>query len=289
MAASPAAPLPRGGALTPSVLDALENAGEFIARHIGIEPADEHRMLAAIAGSANTLTRSQLVGRIVPESIARVQEDASRSLADSIRTTASQSAKAMEEVMRPAVAQLAAIGETAKNAVTEAASMQKQSREQHAEGQRAFIENSARVQRDLAKSLEDTVRPAAQQLAALGDAVKNTLGQLSQLERTSREQQAAAQQASLEVSRQMQRDATKSLEDNLRPVAQQLSALGESIRAVTGQLGGLDRAAADAQATVARSVESNMSRVQQDVARASSEAMQTANTQLATLQQGINR
>ena len=293
----------------------------------------------------NAAEQQAAMQRAMQESIARVQEDASRSLAESIRTTATQSSKAMEEVMRPAVAQLAGIGETAKNAVIEAAAMQKQSREQLAAGQASFMDTTAKLQRDLSKSLEDTVRPAVQQLTSLGDAVKGTAGhmaglekqardqqvaaeramheatsqlqrdaargleealrpagqqlaalgeamknaisQMSQLDRTNREQQSAAQKDSLEVTRQMQRDATKSLEDNLRPVAQQLSALSESIRAVTGQLGGLDRAAADAQATVARSVESSMSRVQQDVARASSEAMQTANTQLATLQQGI--
>ncbi len=302
------------------------------------------------AGHVATLERSAAeqqatMQRAMQESIGRVQEEASRSLADSIRNTASQSAKAMEEVMRPAVSQLAAIGETAKNAVTEATAMQKQAREQHAAGQASFMETTARLQRDLAKSLEDTVRPAAQQLtnlaeavkgtgsyvaglekqareqqvateramheattqlqrdaargleealrpaaqqlASLGDAMKSAINQMSQLDRTSREQQTAAQQASLEAGRQMQRDATKSLEDNLRPVAQQLTALSESIRAVTGQLGGLDRAAADAQASVARSVDSGMSKMQQDVARASTEAMQTANTQLATLQKGI--
>ncbi len=302
------------------------------------------------AGHVATLERSAseqqaTMQRAMQESIGRVQEEASRSLAESIRNTAAQSAKAMEEVMRPAVSQLAAIGETAKNAVTEATSMQKQAREQHAAGQQSFIETTARLQRDLAKSLEDTVRPAAQQLtnlaeavkgtgsyvsglekqareqqiaaeramheataqlqrdsargleealrpaaqqlASLGEAMKNAITQMSQLERTGREQQTAAQQASLEASRQMQRDATKALEDSLRPVAQQLGALSESVRAVTGQLGGLDRAAQDAQASVARSVESGMNKVQQDVARASTEAMQTANTQLATLQKGI--
>ena len=267
---------------------ALEDAVRPAAQQLG-SLGDSVKAAAGHVASLerNAAEQQAAMQRAMQESIARVQEDASRSLADSIRNTASQSAKAMEDVMRPAVSQLAAIGETARNAVTEAASMQKQSREQHAEGQRAFIENSARVQRDLAKSLEDTVRPAAQQLAALGDAVKNTLGQLSQLERSSREQQSAAQQASLEASRQLQRDAIKALEDSLRPVAQQLGALSENVRAVTGQLGGLDRAAADAQATVARSVESSMGRVQQDVSRAATEAMQTANTQLATLQQGI--
>jgi hypothetical protein len=302
------------------------------------------------AGHVATLERSAseqqaAMQRAMQESIARVQEEASRSLAESIRNTASQSAKAMEEVMRPAVSQLAAIGETAKNAVTEATSMQKQAREQHAAGQQSFIETTTRLQRDLAKALEDTVRPAAQQLtnlaeavkgtgsyvaglekqareqqmateramheataqlqrdaargleealrpaaqqlASLGDAMKNAISQMSQLERAGREQQTAAQQASLEASRQMQRDAIKALEDSLRPVAQQLGTLSESVRAVTGQLGGLDRAAQDAQASVARSVESGMNKVQQDVARASSDAMQTANTQLATLQKGI--
>ncbi len=332
--------------LQQSLAKALEDAIRPAAQQLGslgdsVKTAAGH--VAAL--ERNAAEQQAAMQRAMQESIARVQEDASRSLAESIRTTATQSSKAMEEVMRPAVAQLAGIGETAKNAVIEAAAMQKQSREQLAAGQASFMDTTAKLQRDLSKSLEDTVRPAVQQLTSLGDAVKGTAGhmaglekqardqqvaaeramheatsqlqrdaargleealrpagqqlaalgeamknaisQMSQLDRTNREQQSAAQKDSLEVTRQMQRDATKSLEDNLRPVAQQLSALSESIRAVTGQLGGLDRAAADAQATVARSVESSMSRVQQDVARASSEAMQTANTQLATLQQGI--
>ena len=332
--------------LQQSLAKALEDAIRPAAQQLGslgdsVKTAAGH--VAAL--ERNAAEQQAAMQRAMQESIARVQEDASRSLAESIRTTATQSSKAMEEVMRPAVAQLAGIGETAKNAVLEAASLQKQSREQHAAGQQAFIETTAKLQQSLAKALEDAVRPAAQQLgalgeavkgtathmaglekqardqqlaaeramheatsqlqrdaaraleealrpagqhlASLGEAVKNVISQMSQLDRTSREQQSAAQTASLEVSRQMQRDASKSLEDNLRPVAQQLSALSESIRAVTGQLGGLDRAAADAQATVARSVESGMSKVQQDVARASSEALHTANTQLASLQKGI--
>lgn len=328
----------------------LSKALEDAVRPAALQLGSLGDSVKAAAGHVASLERNAAeqqaaMQRAMQESIARVQEDASRSLAESVRTTATQSSKAMEEVMRPAVALLASIGETAKSAVIESASLQKQSREQHAAGQQAFIETTAKLQRDLGKALEDAVRPAAQQLtsmadavkgagghvaglekqareqqlaaeramreatsqmqreaaraleeslrpagqhlAALGEAVKGVISQMSQLDRTSREQQSAAQSASLELSRQMQRDATKALEDNLRPVAQQLTALSETIRAVTGQLGGLDRAAADAQATVARSVESSMSRVQQDVSRASSDAMHTANTQLATLQQGI--
>jgi glycine dehydrogenase len=50
----------------PSLQD-LENAGEFLARHIGIEPADEARMLPVI-GSA---TRQELIDGIVPAAIRR--------------------------------------------------------------------------------------------------------------------------------------------------------------------------------------------------------------------------
>ena len=334
------------GRLQRDLAKALEDAVRPAAQQLGslgdvVKTAAQH--VASLERSASE--QQAAMQRAMQESIARVQEEASRGLAESIRNTAGQSAKAMEEVMRPAVSQLAAIGETAKNAVTEATSMQKQAREQHAAGQQSFIETTSRLQRDLAKALEDTVRPAAQQLtqlaeavkgagshvsglerqardqqvateralheataqlqrdaargmeealrpaaqqiASLGEAMKNAVSQMSQLERAGRDQQNAAQQASLESSRQMQREATKSLEDSLRPVAQQLGALSESVRAVTGQLGGLDRAAQDAQASVARSVESGMSKVQQDVARASTEAMQNANLQLATLQKGI--
>ncbi len=55
----------------PSVkpLDELENSSEFIARHIGITPADEARMLAAIGEP----TRRALIDSIVPRSIARTR------------------------------------------------------------------------------------------------------------------------------------------------------------------------------------------------------------------------
>jgi glycine dehydrogenase len=51
---------------TPS-LKALENASEFIARHIGIEAADEQLMLQAIGSNS----RAELIAGIVPSSIAR--------------------------------------------------------------------------------------------------------------------------------------------------------------------------------------------------------------------------
>ena len=279
------------------------------------------------------------------EVLARTQEEAARLLGESIKATAGQSARALEEVMKPAVAQFASIGETVKSAAQEAASLQKQTREQHAAGQQAFLDTTAKLQRELSKAVEDSIRPATQQLASLGEsvktaaghvsalekqareqqlateramheassqlqrdaaraleeslrpagqqlaslteAVKNTLNQLAAMDRTAREQQNASQQAALEASRQMQRDTSKALDETLRPVAQQLGALAESVRAVTSQLGGLDRAAADTQAGVTRAVESSLGRLQQDASRAASETMQTANTHLAALQQGI--
>jgi len=48
-------------------LSALENAAEFTARHIGIEPADEAQMLSVIGAAS----RQALIEAIVPRSIAR--------------------------------------------------------------------------------------------------------------------------------------------------------------------------------------------------------------------------
>jgi len=55
--------------LMPSVkpLGELENASEFIARHIGISEADEAHMLSVIGESS----RRALIDGIVPRSIAR--------------------------------------------------------------------------------------------------------------------------------------------------------------------------------------------------------------------------
>ena len=48
-------------------LGALENATEFVARHIGIEEADERHMLSAIGAAS----RRALIDAIVPRAIAR--------------------------------------------------------------------------------------------------------------------------------------------------------------------------------------------------------------------------
>lgn len=50
-------------------LAALENATEFVARHIGIAPEDEARMLGAIGAAS----RDALIDAIVPPSIRRHQ------------------------------------------------------------------------------------------------------------------------------------------------------------------------------------------------------------------------
>ena len=52
---------------TPTDLSQLENAGEFIARHIGVTPDDERKMLAVIGEPS----RQALIDAIVPRSIAR--------------------------------------------------------------------------------------------------------------------------------------------------------------------------------------------------------------------------
>jgi glycine dehydrogenase len=48
-------------------LSALENAAEFVARHIGIEPVDEVKMLSAIGAAS----RRALIEAVVPRSIVR--------------------------------------------------------------------------------------------------------------------------------------------------------------------------------------------------------------------------
>ena len=52
---------------TPTDLSQLENAGEFIARHIGVTPDEERQMLAVIGEPS----RQALIDAIVPRSIAR--------------------------------------------------------------------------------------------------------------------------------------------------------------------------------------------------------------------------
>ncbi len=54
-------------------LDALEDAGEFQARHIGPSPDDERHMLSVIGAHRPNFTRRALIEAVVPRSIARSQ------------------------------------------------------------------------------------------------------------------------------------------------------------------------------------------------------------------------
>ena len=54
---------------TAKPLNELENASEFIARHIGIDEADETHMLSVVGAAS----RRALIDSIVPRSIARSQ------------------------------------------------------------------------------------------------------------------------------------------------------------------------------------------------------------------------
>ena len=58
--------LMKSSSISPSLLD-LENASEFIARHIGIDAADEVHMLRVVGAAS----RQALIDTIVPRSIAR--------------------------------------------------------------------------------------------------------------------------------------------------------------------------------------------------------------------------
>ena len=101
------------------------DAGKLTEAMLAGDRARLARMLEGLKGEGEAPPRILWVVAEEIRAIARVQQDSSKLLGESIRATADQSAKAMEEVMKPAVSQLASIGETAKNAVQEAANLQK--------------------------------------------------------------------------------------------------------------------------------------------------------------------
>ena len=206
----------------------------------------------ATAGHVGTLQKQAgehqaSVQKAMQEAVANVQRDAGKVLEESIKASAAQSSKAIEESIKPAMVHLAAIGEAAKNAAAEAAALQKQSREQHAAGQQSFIETTGRLQRDLAKALEDAIRPAAQQLGSLGDSVKTAAGHVAALERNAAEQQAAMQRAMQESIARVQEDASRSLADSIRTTANQSSkAMEEVMRPAVAQLAAIGETAKNA-------------------------------------------
>ena len=227
------------------------------------------------------------VQKAMQESIAKVQQDSSKLLGESIRATADQSAKAMEEVMRPAVSQLASIGETAKNAVQEAANLQKQAREQHTSAHKAFLDTTAQLQRELSKTLEDSIRPATQQLGSLASCVKSAADNAAAMEKQAREQQTAGDRVTQEAVARLQRDAVKAFEDALRPAAQELASLSESAKAAITQLANLERASRDSQSSAQQSAMESARQMQRDTAKSMDDTLRPVAQQLTALTETV--
>ena len=279
--------------------DSIRAAAEHSAKSIEdtIKPAAQQVTTLADAVRAATVHVASLekqagehqahVQKAMQESITRVQQDASKMLGDSIKATAEHSAKAMEELMKPAVTQLSSIGETAKNAVHESTNLQRQSREQHSAAQQAFLEATAKLQRDLAKSVEDSIRPIAQQVGSLGESLKSATAQLPDLQRQMRDQQGAAQQGLVTSIEQLQRATGRSLEETIRPATQQVTVLAEAVKDSLAQLKALDQASREQQASAQRTLQEAVTQLGRDNARAVEETSRPATQQVAALAEAV--
>ena len=240
--------------------------------------------LAALATGVKTVTDSTAA----LERQARDQQAAAeRAMQEAVSRLQRDSVKAFEEALRPAAQQLGTLGESVKAAVTQLTTLDRAGRDQQTTAQRAMEEAAAKLQRDTAKSLEDTLRPVVVQFGSLADSLRVVSDHVGSLDRQAREGQETTRRGVEENLARLQRDSIKGLEEALRPAAQHLATLGETVRAATQQLSGLDRHAQEHQATVARSVEASVGKLQQDASRAVEEVMRGATAQLATLQQGI--
>ena len=242
----------------------------------------------ATAGHVATLEQRAsehqvVVQKSLQEAIGRVQQDASKLLVESIKASADQSSKAMEEVMKPAMTQLAAIGATAKLAVEESASLQKQSREQHAAAQQAFISTTAQLQRDLSKTLEESTKPVTQHFAGLAESVKAAVGAVSALEQRTREQQAQSERNAQEAVAQLQRESAKALEEALRPASVQLAALAGLVKTAADNSLALEKQSREQQTATLRTAQEAAAQLQRETSKALEDALRPATTQLAAL------
>ena len=240
--------------------------------------------LTALASGVKTATDAT----VALERQSREQQAAAdRAMQEAVSRLQRDSVRGFEEALRPAAVQLGTLGESVKAAVTQLATQDRTAREQQVAAQRAMEETAAKLQRDAAKSLEDTLRPVVAQLGSLAENIRGVSEHVGSLDRQAREGQEATRRGVEENLARLQRDSIKGLEEALRPAAQHLATLGETVRAATQQLSGLDRHAQEHQATVAKAVEGSVGKLQQDASRAVEEVMRGAATQLASLQQGI--
>jgi biopolymer transport protein ExbB/TolQ len=277
-----------------SIDQMLKNAEESVGKLTGaMTNADKYigdlgstvKSAATHVGSLekNSRDQAQLFQSTMEKSIKSVQEESAKVLKETMKTAVEETSKALDGLVRPTSEQLSRLGQSVEKATKYIEEMERKSSEQQERIQKTLQEAIEKTQRESSRVLEGSMKDAVEQtqkallemssgsakeVEKLSATVRTAGEQAGNLSKIAQENQSKLSDAIRESAREMQKEASKSVADALRPAVEEIGKLGKSLTEASTQMSDLGRTAKESQEKIGSSITSAVQALQQQTVEA---------------------
>ncbi len=227
--------------------------------------------------------QQERIQKSLQDAIAKVQQESGRVLEDTMKNAVDRTQKALEDMNRAATQEISKMGQTVSTASEQAGNLGRIAQENQSKLQEAISESMRAMQSEAVKSLNETMRPAIQEISKLGESIRGASEQTGNLGRIAQENQSKLQEALSESTRKMQAEAIKSLQETMRPAVQEISKMGETVKSATSQMAELGTTARDSQAKIGQSISEAVNNMQKETINATRDTIKSAADSVASL------
>lgn len=231
--------------------------------------------------------QQERIQKTLQEAIEKTQKESGRVLEDSMKSAVESTQKALEDINRSAAKEIATIGSTVKSASEQAGNLGRIAQENQGKLNEAIRESMREMQAEAAKSLNDTMKPAVDQIAKLGDSVRAATDAAGNVGRVAEQNQAKLTENMSESIRKMQDEAVKSLNETLRPAVNEIAKMGESVASATSQMSELGNSAKTSQEQIGKAISETVSNLQKETVDATRDTIKSAGDSVSSLAETI--
>ncbi|MGB0579814.1 MAG: MotA/TolQ/ExbB proton channel family protein, partial [Limisphaerales bacterium] len=239
----------------------------------------------------NSREQSKLFQDTMEKSIKGVQAESAKVLTETMKTAVSETSKALDGLVRPTSEKLNELAGSVDKASKYIEEMERKSSEQQERIQKTLQEAIEKTQKESGRVLEDSMknavertqkaledinRSAAKEISKMGATVQNASEQAGNLGKIAQDNQSKLNEAIRESMREMQAEASKSLNETMKPAIGEITKLGESVRTASEQAGNVGKVASENQAKLSEAISDSMRKLQDEAVKSLNETLRPA-------------
>ena len=258
-------------------VDRTQNALGEMSRTAGVEVARLGETVKKASEEAGNL------GRIAQQNQGKLSE----AISESMRKMQDEAVKSLNDTMRPAIGEITKLGETVKDASQKAGDLSRVAAEGQAKAESAISDSMRGMQEAAVKTLSDTLSPAVSEISKMGDTVREATSQMSELSRSAKDSQEKIGASINDTVKNLEKETVGATKDTLKGASDSVAQLNDTIKSVAEQLKAIGTQAADNQKAVEEALTKSIGSMQGETEKALTATVGSANDKIGDLAEGI--